>query len=366
MFEPRRFHSYGPVDLRIHYGVERRALVNQTVRQLVGDSKEPGHFFTIWAPRQTGKTWLMRRAMAEIEAQYPAQYIVGTFSMGAAALEDRDPVDTFLERVPFLFDLAFDVSIEPPSSWSAWAALFRPGQIFDRPVILLIDKFDDLPPAIIDRLVRLFREMYLMRDKYMLRGLALIGVRAVLGVDSSRGSPSNIQRSVHVPRLCRAEVETMFAAYQTEHIDAPALCRRYIAYLNRLKAAGKPPFAGDLHRSDLGLREAVGHFHLYAWLQEAVGHLCKIIPEFPTGNGKVDLLLEQADLRAVIEVKSFTSKSAIALARTQVARYAQSQKLDVATLALFIPVSDPAVLETLSTDEMVNGVRVVTVAIGWS
>jgi hypothetical protein len=91
----------------------------------------------------------------------------------------------FLTRVPQLFDLAFDRPVETLASWSDWLDLFRPGSgVFDRPVSLLIDEFDDLPRAVIDRLVRLFRESYLARKSYLLHGLALVGVRGVLGVDS--------------------------------------------------------------------------------------------------------------------------------------------------------------------------------------
>jgi hypothetical protein len=69
-------------------------------------------------------------------------------------------------------------------------------------MILLIDEVDTLPSLWLDVLVGQFREMYLDRPKdhlaNWLHGLALIGVRAVLGVDSERGSPFNIQRSLHV------------------------------------------------------------------------------------------------------------------------------------------------------------------------
>ncbi len=68
----------------------------------------------------------------------------------------------------------------------------------------------------IDRLVALFRDIYLHRDAHHLSGLALVGVRAVLGVESARGSPLNIQRSLHVPNLTRAEVEDLFAQYREE------------------------------------------------------------------------------------------------------------------------------------------------------
>jgi hypothetical protein len=139
-----------------------------------------------------------------------------------------------------------------------------------------------------------------------------------------------------------------------------------VAYLERLKASGKDPFAGELRRSDLGLREAVGHFHLYAWLQEAAGRICAVSPEFPTGNGKVDLFLRWQGHTAVIEVKSFRSAADLVVARKQTARYARSQGLASATLAVFVPVSDEAVLKGLSGEEVTDGVKVVTVAIGWT
>ena len=73
----RRFHSYGPIDKRFHFGVARAELVERCVQQLVGEPGEGGHFFTIWAPRQAGKTWLMRRAIQEIRATYGDRFAIG-------------------------------------------------------------------------------------------------------------------------------------------------------------------------------------------------------------------------------------------------------------------------------------------------
>lgn len=96
------------------------------------------------------------------------------------------------------------------------ADVCRERGLFDRPLILLIDEFDALPPALVDALVGRFHAMALSRRGYVLHGLALVGVRAVLGVDSPRGSPFNVQRSLHVPNLDLAEVETLFAQYAAE------------------------------------------------------------------------------------------------------------------------------------------------------
>jgi len=78
----RRFHSYGPVDCQEHFCVERKELVEKCIAQLTGNPDKGGHYFTIWAPRQTGKTWLMRQVEAEIPLRYPDQFTVFTFSLG--------------------------------------------------------------------------------------------------------------------------------------------------------------------------------------------------------------------------------------------------------------------------------------------
>jgi len=73
----------------------------------------------------------------------------------------------------------------------------------------MIDEVDTTPPALLDLLIGRFREMYLDREQHWLHGLALIGIR-------QRGSPFNIQRSLHVPNLSFDEVKALYQQYQDE------------------------------------------------------------------------------------------------------------------------------------------------------
>ena len=526
----RRFHSYGPVDAEEHFCVPRTEMIRQCVRQLVGNPDKGGHFFTIWAPRQCGKTWLMRQAKMEIERQYPDEFVVGMMSMQGVVIEKDDPPATFFPRIPSLMERCFNIDVPTPGSWEECGRLFsRRMGLFRKPLILCIDEFDKLPPLVIDRLVGMFRDMYLDRNNFRLHGLALIGVRAVLGVESSRGSPFNIQRSLHVPNLTREEVEDMFRQYRTEsgqgvdssvvravydatrgqpglvgwfgelltekynpgagkaidisawedayraalhrewnntvlnlvkkargdyadyvlelfvrsdlpfsiraewcaylylngiidsletedssgnrsyvcrfsspfvqtclyeaftldfagdrlsalaldpldtlsdvfekpELDIPALLERYKGYLKRLDAKGINPWKDQPRRSDLRYTESVGHFHLYFWLRQAVEDVCAISPEFPTGNGRVDLHLKCDGKQAVVEVKSFRNRSKLEKAKVQAAAYARNLDLPSIVLAVFVPVDDEEVLAKLSDERTIDGVRVVVSAIGW-
>ncbi len=527
----RTFHSYGPVDSEEHYSVERKELVAQCTKQLVGSIEKGGHYFTIWGARQTGKTWLYRQSLENIKRQYGDQFIVGEISMQEIVLEkDGNGINIFFSRFLRMLKREFSIQTDDIQSWGELIDLFsKDSSFFDKPLILVIDEFDKLPPKLIDSLVSLFREMYLNRKSYMLHGLALVGVRAVLGVESKSGSPFNVQRSLHIENLSFGEVKDMFDQYQEEStqriepdvieklyqetqgqpgligwfgelltekynqetnqpinikkwrkvylkaceiehnntvrnmiskakneylshviklfinadihfsfdydwcnymymhgiityihviddhrdyhvcrfsspfiqtrlynafigeikdvqegsilaldpldaledvtsssiLNLPVLLNRYKDYLGRLKEKGLNPWQDQPRRKrDYHLTEAVGHFHLYHWLQMALGIQSAISPEFPTGNGKVDLHIVYEGKKGIIEVKSFTNLKDAGLARKQAAAYAKQTGYPDVTIAMFAPFTDEHVIDQLSVNETINGVNVHVVMIG--
>ena len=64
----RRFVSYGPINTKLHYYAPRVELINRAYNHLVGENPgEGGHYITVWAPRQTGKTWVMRQILLKLQ-----------------------------------------------------------------------------------------------------------------------------------------------------------------------------------------------------------------------------------------------------------------------------------------------------------
>ncbi|KPA08824.1 ATPase domain protein, prokaryote domain protein [Candidatus Magnetomorum sp. HK-1] len=528
----RTFHSYGPINTKKHYYVPRNKLVEKCIQSLVGDPDDLGHYFTIWGTRQTGKTWLYRQSLENIKHHYGDQFIVGEISMQSIVFNDNgNQEETFFNNIPDMFEDEYSIQTNKIQSWIDWKKIFsKKYAAFDRPLILVIDEFDKLPPKIIDNLVSLFREMYLNRKAYMLHALALVGVRAVLGIESKSGSPFNVQRSLHIDNLSFDEVKNMFDQYQEEskkHIEPdvietlyektqgqpgligwfgelltekynqkshktiditmwnhvylsaceiehnntvqnmiskarnefksniinlftdsnvhfsfhhdwcnymymhgligykivqernqtyhmccfsspfiqtclynalvgeikelqersmlaldpldtlddvfnghalniPALLRRYKDFLKRMKDRGENPWTDQPRRkSDYHLTEAVGHFHLYHWLCMALRKRCTIRPEFPTGNGKVDLhLLCKDNKKGLIEVKSFVNAYEVKEAISQAAKYASKTDHESISIAMFAPFTDEQILSQLSVTETINDVIVNVVAIG--
>lgn len=217
----RRFSSYGPLYPRSEFFVNRQALVDRVVTQLVGHPDEArGHYFTIFAPRQAGKTTTLREAVARIKQQYGDQYQVGI-----ATLHQVSDIRTFL---PLIFDLAFEIKIDTPADWQAMHTMFGKEGPLKKPTILILDEFDGLPPDAINDAVTFFRQLYLQRDRYLLHGLALIGVHAVLGTLEKTNSPFNVQRSLPIPNLTHDEVVDLYGQYQREsgQLIEPAVVER--------------------------------------------------------------------------------------------------------------------------------------------
>lgn len=528
----RKFHSYGPVDCHEHFCVPRNHLVQQCFSQLIGNPDKSGHYFTIWAPRQNGKTWLMRQVADNIRTRYPGKFDVFCFSFGVFRGIDFKCTPGS-DSIPGVFSELLNEKLpgNPEiKTWKAFRKIFsRTDGLWERPLLLCIDEVDTVSPKFLDIIAGQFRELYLDRENNFLHGMALIGVRAVLGIESERGSPFNVQKSLHVPNLTFEETKELFRQYQeesgqevqadvvqtlfesvrgqpglvswfgelltekyntrpdkpinlscwklvyhkacykewnntvlnlvkksesryqekvmelfstediefkldkdwcsylylngiidsktqkgkdgelheicrfsspfihrriynalsddivasrmpilplnplddladvfeAEELNLPALLERYKDYLKRLKAKGINPWKDQPRRTDLHLSEAVGHFHLYAWLQYVLGWQCAVSPEFPTGNGKVDIRIKCSEKIGFIEVKSFIDLARLKDAQTQSAGYARQTGLKRVTLALFVPVDDEDVLEKLSGEKLINGIKVTVCAVGW-
>ncbi|MFZ4663115.1 MAG: AAA-like domain-containing protein [Caldilineaceae bacterium] len=218
----RTFVSYGPVDVDAHYYAPRTDLIDFAYHQLLGENPERGgHYITVWAPRQTGKTWVMKQVIARFKTL--DQYDVALLSMQSA--KSKTTTEGVLNTLTTQLSKWFQRDFPTITEWEEIADLFSP-PYFSRPVILILDEFDALAESFINQFANEFRTIYTNRNNEedrksgekscLLHSLALIGVRAVLGIENVTGSPFNIQRSVQIPNLTYEEVNGMVQWYSQE------------------------------------------------------------------------------------------------------------------------------------------------------
>ncbi|MCP5107730.1 MAG: hypothetical protein GY950_30360 [bacterium] len=218
----RRFSSYGPVNSKLHYHVPREKLIHRAFSNLMGENHdESGHYITVWAPRQCGKTWVMQEAVEKLKQSGKFDAAIITMERAKEVKEENEVMEIFIEKLQNALEKSFpqiEKIKEIPTLFSK--------KYFQKPVILILDEFDALEEEFINRFAGIFRDMFvsrtnernkISRDKaYLLHGLALIGVRSVLGIENETGSPFNVQRSLHIPNLTKAEVESLFQWYTKE------------------------------------------------------------------------------------------------------------------------------------------------------
>ena len=232
----RSFSSYGPVDKDENYYAQRKELIDYALNQLLGKNFEKsGHYITVWGPRQTGKSWAMREILWTLYKDERFDVL----KINLEHLKMEEDVNQILSGIgeEILKDLDKDNIVI--DSAKKFQGIFEKN-VLSKPLILILDEFDALAEDAISAIVGVFRNIYnINRDqlhlpleerKYLLYSVALIGVRSVLGIENAKGSPFNVQRSVHIPNLTFEEVEEMFRWHERESeqkIDQEVIERLY-------------------------------------------------------------------------------------------------------------------------------------------
>ncbi|HLP45838.1 MAG TPA: AAA-like domain-containing protein [Candidatus Kapabacteria bacterium] len=218
----RKFSSYGPLDVEMNYYAPRQELIEKTYIQLTGENPQKGgHYFTVWAPRQTGKTWLMQQILFRLVKDVRFDTLV----INLERMKDENNVGKILEIIADKIGEGLGKKFSNINTQNNFQEIFKKG-VLNKPLILILDEFDSLNENAINTLTSSFRSIYIDRSygiekntgekPYLLHSVALIGVRSVLGIENQKGSPFNVQRSVHIPNLTFAEVEGMFKWYERE------------------------------------------------------------------------------------------------------------------------------------------------------
>jgi len=180
-----------------------------------------GHYMTVWAPRQTGKTWGMQHVMFRLKKDPRFDVL----KINLEHLKYEQEVGEIIESIAKEIGEGLNKTFKGIDNNYKFQEIFKKGML-DKPLILILDEFDALLEEGINTIVGAFRNIYISRTDeiektteektYLLHGVALIGVRSALGIENHKGAPFNIQRSIHIPNLTFAEVEEMFKWYEKE------------------------------------------------------------------------------------------------------------------------------------------------------
>jgi hypothetical protein len=211
----REFNTSGPNNPDIHFTVMREAQLQQALEQITRPADpKGGRYFTLYAPRQTGKTTFVEQLMKRMDRQ---QFFPAMISFEALANAD-EPI--FYREFAKLLDRRGNFPFPIPEMSNKYdlidffAALKTK---LPQKLCLIIDEFDGLNAPYIGDLLHLFRDIYQARDKkYNLHSLILIGVRNLTEVNLEHASPFNTNDEIRLSFFAREETFDLMAQYEAE------------------------------------------------------------------------------------------------------------------------------------------------------
>ena len=181
----REFNTSGQNIPEEHYTLMRPALVEKGV-ELVKSKR----YFTIWAPRQTGKsTYFLLLADALEEQGYKVVNINFESYMNA-------PMSSFLERLVWNVNKAWETDFEETSISNIFNEIEK---ITEEKFVLIIDEVEGINKEYFNDFLHAIRGAYHKRTSHALKSVILVGVSNITGIIQDNASPFNIANNLDIP-----------------------------------------------------------------------------------------------------------------------------------------------------------------------
>ena len=198
----KKFNTSGPNIPKKHYTIERTELINKGMK-LVTDER----YFTIWAPRQTGKSTYFRQ-LADALTQHG-------YNVAHINFEDSKdtPIDTFLEQFVGELNRFWGTRLQKTNISQIF---YKIEQKADKNCVLIIDEVEGINPQYFGTFLHAIRRVYHSRENHCLKSVILVGVSNITGVVSDNASPFNITDNLDIPYFTNEEVYALLGQHETE------------------------------------------------------------------------------------------------------------------------------------------------------
>ncbi len=209
----RKFNTSGPNISAKHYTIERTDLIKKGI-DLVKDER----YFTIWAPRQTGKSTFFGQLTEKLKDQ--------GYKVAPINFENYEnlPERSFLKRF----------ALKLKEYWNENFDRLNIGDIFlkienlsNQKYVLIIDEVEGINQKYFGDFLHSIRNAYHSRENHCLKSVILVGVSNIVGVVSDNASCSateipifrdtfNIADNLNVPYFTDDEVFKLLGQHESE------------------------------------------------------------------------------------------------------------------------------------------------------
>jgi len=205
----REFNTSGPCDPALHYTVMREALIAVGLEKV-----RKGRYFTLFAPRQTGKTTYFQLLLEMVKKEGFTPIWISFESLKTVDKEVfYQALNNEFHQKLAEYQIKLGLTIKNPVELKDF---FEEIQLQSKPIVLVIDEFEGIPDSVLSEVMHTFRQMYHEKQYYALHSLILVGVSTIAELVTSGASPFNVAEELKVSYFTFEEVNGLIAQYIIE------------------------------------------------------------------------------------------------------------------------------------------------------
>jgi len=203
----REFNTTGPCNPALHYTVMREALIAEGLEKV-----RKGRYFTLFAPRQAGKTTYFQLLLEAVRAENFTPIWISLESLKTVTREvfyrdlnnqlHQELAENGIELTQTITDMVDMVTF------------FE--QLVTKNLVLVIDEFEGIPDSVLNEIMHALRKMYHRQKYHALHSLLLVGVSTIAQLVTSGASPFNVAEELAVSYFTPSEVNQLIEQYVNE------------------------------------------------------------------------------------------------------------------------------------------------------
>ena len=199
----KEFNTSGPNISEQHYTIQRKELIIKGLKLV-----EKERYFTIWAPRQTGKSTYFGQLAEKLEEEGYKVAHINFENYKNASLE------TFIYELVKNLKEFWDIDLRNETEIAKLFSLVS--ETKNEKFVLIIDEVEGINKEYFGDFLHSVRNAYHSRQSHSLKSVILVGVSNIFGVVSDNASPFNIADNLSVPYFTDDEVFELLGQHETE------------------------------------------------------------------------------------------------------------------------------------------------------
>ncbi len=198
----REFNTSGPNKPNEHYTVPRLDWVEKG-KKLVYKER----YFTIWAPRQTGKSTYFQMLGEQLEQEGYKVCFVNFEDFRSGTMK------AFLNEFHFRIFKGWGLDFIGKDLQETFTTI---SQITDQKLVLVIDEVEGINPEFFGQFLHAIRKVYHTRSEHALKSVILVGVSNIVGVVKDNASPFNVTDNLNIPYFTNEETLELLNQHERE------------------------------------------------------------------------------------------------------------------------------------------------------